>query len=55
MLIYLLYLHLLPFFFFSSFSKLLLQFLKDTIYLRGIEVYESIISTLSSFEEEASH
>uniref|UniRef100_A0A6P4AZ22 aminoacylase-1-like n=1 Tax=Ziziphus jujuba TaxID=326968 RepID=A0A6P4AZ22_ZIZJJ len=30
------------------------EFLKDTIYLRGIEVYESIISTLSSFEE-ASH
>ncbi|XP_062099155.1 uncharacterized protein LOC133805071 [Humulus lupulus] len=27
------------------------EFLKDTVYLRGIEVYESIISTLSSFLE----
>lgn len=36
-----------------SFPKLLLQFLKDTVYLRGIEVYESVISTLSSFEEES--
>ncbi|KAE8077432.1 hypothetical protein FH972_015997 [Carpinus fangiana] len=30
------------------------EFLKDTVYLKGIEVYESIISSLSSFEE-ASH
>lgn len=29
----------------------LLQFLKDTIFLKGIKVYESIISALSSFEE----
>jgi aminoacylase len=27
------------------------EFLKDTVYLKGIEVYESIISSLSSFEE----
>lgn len=26
------------------------EFLKDTVYLKGIEVYESIISSLSSFE-----
>ncbi|RVX22550.1 Aminoacylase-1 [Vitis vinifera] len=25
------------------------EFLKDTIYLRGIKVYESVISSLSSF------
>ncbi|XP_062152709.1 uncharacterized protein LOC133861026 [Alnus glutinosa] len=30
------------------------EFLKDTVYLKGVEVYESIISSLSSFEE-ASH
>ncbi|PON76353.1 N-acyl-L-amino-acid amidohydrolase [Trema orientale] len=30
------------------------EFLKDTVYLKGIEVYESIISTLSSFQD-ASH
>ena len=28
-----------------------LQFLKDTIFLKGIEVYEHIIHALSSFEE----
>lgn len=28
----------------------LLQFLKDTVFLKGIEVYESVISALSSFE-----
>lgn len=27
------------------------EFLKDTVYLKGIEVYESIISSLSSFED----
>ncbi|KAL5703569.1 N-acyl-aliphatic-L-amino acid amidohydrolase [Ranunculus cassubicifolius] len=26
------------------------EFLKDTVYLRGIEIYESIISSLSSVE-----
>lgn len=30
------------------------EFLKDTVYLRGIEVYESIISTLSSYQEASS-
>ncbi|KAL5558384.1 hypothetical protein UlMin_034595 [Ulmus minor] len=29
------------------------EFLKDTVYLRGIEVYESVISTLSSFQKES--
>lgn len=29
------------------------EFLKDTVYLRGIEVYESIISTLASYKEES--
>lgn len=31
------------------------EFLQDTVYLKGIEVYESIISSLSSFEEASSH
>lgn len=26
------------------------QFLKDTVFMKGIEVYESVISALSSFE-----
>ncbi|KAE8704403.1 Peptidase M20/M25/M40 family protein isoform 2 [Hibiscus syriacus] len=29
------------------------EFLKDTMYLRGIEVYESVISSLSSFKGES--
>ncbi|KAB2097867.1 hypothetical protein ERO13_A01G188200v2 [Gossypium hirsutum] len=29
------------------------EFLKDTVYLRGIEVYESVISSLSSFKGES--
>lgn len=37
-----------------SLHKFFLQFLKDTVYLRGIEVYESIISTLSSYQEASS-
>ncbi|XP_041012377.1 aminoacylase-1-like [Juglans microcarpa x Juglans regia] len=31
------------------------EFLEDTVYLKGIEVYESIIRSLSSFEESSSY
>ncbi|KAG6655536.1 aminoacylase-1 isoform X2 [Carya illinoinensis] len=31
------------------------EFLEDTVYLEGIEVYESIIRSLSSFEESSSY
>jgi acetylornithine deacetylase/succinyl-diaminopimelate desuccinylase-like protein len=29
------------------------EFLKDTVFMKGIEVYESVISALSSFEGES--
>jgi hypothetical protein len=48
------HLHLMLAVLFLTLFNCVLQFLKDTVYLKGIEVYESIISSLSSFEE-ASH
>lgn len=40
--------------FFFDIRDLHLQHLRDTVYMKGIEVYESLISSLSSFIE-ASH
>lgn len=48
------HLHLMLAVIFLTWFNSVLQFLKDTVYLKGIEVYESLISSLSSFEE-ASH